>query len=247
MKWRSAEVETAIAESKEVLGAYSVSLNTDGLEPWKPLPLKRALPRKTYERWAVQRDKYIGPRFKTEHLLPAVASLFLLSRAYEANGLTSTDEVWRSIYGLARLHYVPVRPQDFEIQPNPQEAVSQREARRAGAAFMEQTLDRLETNIAESSRRANAWADGDMTALRKLASSDETYAESFAASWPFLSRDEVARIIESEDTRLAALFERALDRNRTTFAALPVYLLMKQHGALSILAAAGCDVRQPDE
>lgn len=108
-------------------------------------------------------------------------------------------------------------------------------------------MDRLQADLAMSGRRANAWADGDLATLMELAPSDESYAASFARSWPFLSDEEVARIIRNEDTRLAAGFERALNRNRTTFAALPLYLLTKRDGALSILAASGYRVERPED
>jgi hypothetical protein len=108
-------------------------------------------------------------------------------------------------------------------------------------------MDRLEADLATSSKRANAWADGDMTELKRLAPSDASYAASLARSWPFLTLEEVERIVANEDNRLAAIFERALRRNRTTFAALPMHLLMKRNGPLSILAAAGFQVEQPGD
>ncbi len=247
MKWRSAEVEAVIAASDEVLGAYSVSLSVAGLQPVEPQPLARALPKKVYRRWVAMRDRYIDPRIPTEHLLPASAALFLQAGAYEEAGLTSTDDIWRTIYGLARLHDVPVRPQQFEIERESRAKISRRASRQAGIRFLVQTMDRLDTELAMSSRRANAWADGDLATLLQLAPSDESYAASFARSWPFLTDDEVTRIIRNEDTRLAANFERALHRNRSTFAALPMYLLTKRSGALAILAASGYRVERPED
>lgn len=245
MRWRSAEVEAAIAASNEVFGAYSVSLSMIGLQPVEPQPLQRVLPRKVYARWVAMRDKYIDPGIRTEDLLPASAALLLQASAYERAGLTSTDDLWRSIYGLARLHDVPVRSQEFEIDRQSREKVSQRQAREAGVRFLMHTMDRLETELAASTRRANAWADGDLPTLMQLAPSDESYAEALARSWPFLGAEEVDRIIEIEDSRLAAAYDRALRRNRTTFAALPMHLLTKRSGVLSILAATGYQIEQP--
>lgn len=245
MRWRSAEVERVIAGADEVLGAYSVSLSVADLELPKPEPLKRALSRKQYARWATMRDKYIDPHVPTEKMLPTAAALYLQSGAYQHAGLTSTDEIWNTIHGLARLHNVPVRSQAFTVQPDTSIKLNRREARRAGVLFLMETMDKLDTELAMSGKRANAWADGDLTELRRLAPSDESYAAAFARSWPFLSAAEVDHIIAQEDTRLAAVFEGALRRNRSTFAALPVYLLMKGGGVLSILSAAGYRVEQP--
>lgn len=247
MRWRSAEVERVIAGANEVLDAYSVSLSIAGLELPTPEPLKRVLSRKQYARWTDMRDRYIDPHIRTEKMLPTAAALYLQSGAYEHVGLTSTDDIWRTIHGLARLHNVPVRSQAYTVRPESQIQVSRREARRSGVQFLMETMDRLDTELAMSGQRANAWADGDLDELRRLAPSDESYAASFARSWPFLARTEVDRIIAQEDTRLAAVLESALRRNRSTFAALPVYLLMKPNGPLSILAAASYQVDQPTD
>lgn len=247
MRWRSAEVEEVIAASDEVLGAYSVSLQITDLSPIEPQPLQKVLPRKVYARWVVMRDRYIDPRVPTENLLPASAALYLQAAAYEHAGLVSTDDVWRSIYGLARLYDVPVRPQAFEVERVSRKSVNQRTARKSGVSFLVQTMDRLDADLATSGQRANAWADGNLAELTRLAPSDESYAASLARSWPFLTQEEVESIVANEDTRLAALFERALRRNRTTFAGLPMHLLMKRTGVLSILAAAGYQVEPPGD
>jgi hypothetical protein len=245
MRWRSAEVERAIAGADEVLGAYSVSLSIADLELPTPEPLKRVLSRKQYARWVAMRDKYIDPHVQTEKMLPTAAALHLQSGAYEHVALTSTEEIWSTIHDLARLHNVPIRSQAFTVQPDTSIKINRREARRSGVLFLMETMDKLDTELTMSGKRANAWADGDLGELRRLAPTDESYAASFARSWPFLSPAEVDHIIAQEDTRLAAVFEGALRRNRSTFAALPVYLLMKRNGALSILSAAGYRVEQP--
>jgi hypothetical protein len=245
LRWRSAEVEAAIAGADEVLGAYTVSLRM-GSQGWqrRSTTLEEDLPRKVYARWTKMRDRYIDPRIPTEELLPASAAYLLQMSAFEHNGMTSSDEVWRTIYGLARLHDVPVRPQSYEVE-SPVTKVSKRAAREAGVRCLVQTMDRLEVDMTESRRRAEAWADGDMKMLRELARSDQSYSETLARSWPFLGDEDVDRLIGQETTRLAAVIERAMIRNRRTFAALPVHMLMKEDGVLSILRAAGHRVEEP--
>lgn len=245
LRWRSAEVEAAISGADEVLGAYTVSLRMRSSD-WqrRSTTLEEDLPRRVYVRWTKMRDRYVDPRIPTETLLPASAAFLLQMSAFEHNGMTSSDEVWRTIYGLARLHDVPVRPQSYEVE-SPVTKVSQRAAREAGVRCLVETMDRLDVGMAESLRRANAWADGDMKLLRELALSDQSYAQTLARSWPFLSHEDVDRLIAQETTRLAAVIERALVRNRRTFAALPVHMLMKEDGVLTLLRAAGHRVEEP--
>ncbi len=246
MRWRSAEVETAIAGADEVLGAYTVSLRMSAEDTkLESATLSSTLPRKVYERWVAMRDRYIDPRIPTEALLPVSAALVLQMSAFEHNGLTSSDEVWRTIYGLARLHDVQVRPQSYEVESPVAAKVSARAVRKAGIRCLVETMDRLDVDMAESRRRAEAWADGDLAVLRELARTDQSYADLLARSWPFLGEAEVDRLMARETTRLAAVIERALHRNRKTFAALPVYMLMRDDGVLSILRAAGYEVAEP--
>jgi TraB/PrgY/gumN family len=96
--WRSKEVESAIARSNEVLGAYSVSLRVDQEDALqsKRDTLKEVLPSRMYAQWRALRDKYIGDT-EADRLLPAAAALLLQARAYERSGLTYGDGVWRTI------------------------------------------------------------------------------------------------------------------------------------------------------
>jgi hypothetical protein len=198
-----------------------------------------------YARWRSLRDKYIGDDVDTEALLPTAAALLLRARAYEQIGLTSADDVWRTIYRLAGANAVPVWRQEYEMGPITPNKNRSRLSRQNGTMYLVETMDRLEADISQSRARANAWAVGDVEALKALVETDASYAQSLAYSWPFLSQEEVQRLQSDAENKLLSAIERALNRNQTTFAALPVHLVLRRNGVVSSLRAAGYAVEEP--
>jgi hypothetical protein len=245
--WRSKEVESVIARSSEVLGAYSVSLRVDQESAFQSRrgKLKEVLPGRTYAQWRALRDKYIGDDEQTDRLLPPAAALLLQARAYERSGLTYGDDVWRKIYEVAQAHGVSVWQQDYETKPVAGEWRRPRQVRQSGVKYLAETMDRLGSDIRDARARANAWATGDIAALKSLVQNDASYAMSLAYSWPFLSDAGVQRVHTEAENKLLAAIERAMNRNETTFAALPIYLLLRKGGVLARLRAGGCSIEEP--
>lgn len=245
--WRSQDVESAIARSNEVLGAYSVSLRVDQEAAFQSRrgTLKEILPSRTYAQWRVLRVKYIGADERTDRLLPAAAAMLLQAHAYERSGLTYSDAVWREIYQLAGKYGVPVRPQNYDTQLVAGEWRRTGRARQNGVRYLAETMDRLSSDIREARAGANSWATGDIAALRGLAATDASYARLQAYSWPFLSADEVQRLHTEAENRLLTAIERAMNRNEVTFAALPIHLLLRKDGVIARLRAAGYSIEEP--
>jgi hypothetical protein len=245
--WRSKQVESVIADSNEVLGAYSVSLRVDQESAFQSRRgrLQDVLPSRTYAQWRRLRDKYISDDEETDRLLPTAAALLLQARAYEQSGLAYSDDVWRKIYAVAQSRGVPVRQQSYETKPVEGEFRRPRQMRENGAKYLAETMDRLSSDMRDARARANAWATGDIAALKSLVESDASYAKSLAYSWPFLSDKEVQRLHREAENKLLATIERAMNRNETTFAALPIYLLLGEDGLLARLRAGGCSIEEP--
>jgi len=245
--WRSKEVAAAIERSNEVLGVYTVSLRVDQEAAFQSRrgKLKEVLPPRTYSQWRVLRDKYIGKDEQTDRLLPAAAALLLQARAYEQSGLTYSDAIWRSIYQLAGEHHVPVWPQNYDTRLVAGEWRRSGRARKNGVRYLSETMDRLSSDIHDARARANAWATGDIAALKGLAETDASYARSLAYSWPFLSDEEVQRLHAEAENKLLTAMERALNRNEATFAALPIHLLLRKDGVIARLRASGNAIEEP--
>lgn len=245
--WRSKEVEAVIARSTEVLGAYSVSLRVDQESAFQSRrgKLKEVLPRRMYLQWRALRDTYIGDGDKTDRLLPTAAALLLQARAYERSGLTYGDDVWRKIYEAAQARGAPVWQQNYETKPVAGEWRRPHQVRKSGVKYLAETMDRLGSDIRDARARANAWATGDIATLKSLAENDASYAMSLAYSWPFLSDEAVQRVHTEAENKLLAAIERAMNRNETTFAALPIYLLLRKDGLLARLRAGGYSIEEP--
>jgi hypothetical protein len=244
MTWRSAQVESAISEANEVLGVYSVSLNvSQQMQRVKRKPLKSVLPARSYATWRKLKSQYVGDDMPTEKLLPAEAAILLQSSAYRGAGLADSQEIWRIIYRLAHDYRVPVRRMDFEIDLG----LAKHDSRdaRSGVAYLEQTMERLTVDIKQSLARANAWAEGDIDALKNLAEADAAHASLLARSWPYLSKSESDDLARQAENRLITELDRALRRNKTTFAGLPIYLLLKADGPLAAMRTLGCAVQEP--
>jgi uncharacterized protein YbaP (TraB family) len=244
--WRSKEVASAIARSNEILGAYSVSLRVDqeGALQSKHEKLNDVLPPRVYAQWRALRDKYIGDK-DADSLLPAAAALLLQARAFERSGLTYSDGVWRKIYQLAQERGVTVRPQSYDTRLVAGDRRRTAGARKNGVKYLAETMDRLSADIRDARSRANAWATGDISALQEMIAKDASYARSRAYSWPFLTDEEVQSLHREAENQLLAALERAINRNETTFAALPMHLLLGKDGVLARLRASGYRIEEP--
>src|SRR5690606_37827471 len=113
----------------------------------------------------------------------------------------------------------------------------------------EATVAELEAGADRLRLRANAWAAGDLAALRALpdpARRRSACAEAVMES-PLLRK----RGGEGIDERMQALWleavEKALAQNKSTFALLPISNLLSDDGYLAELAARGYVVEAPDE
>jgi uncharacterized protein YbaP (TraB family) len=248
MTWRSAEVESVIADSSEVLGPYSVSLGVEQADPFrsKSQSLKSALPAEDYARWTQMKKEYIDPNVNTDNLLPTAAALLLQAGAYEKAGLTYTNELWGTIYRLAEENGVPVRSLEVIADLDPAKKNHPWRSNRGGVGYLEDTLSRIKTNERSARARANAWGAGDVAALRALTRADDSDTAQLASSWPFLSSQEAGEIMTRAERSLARQLDGALRRNPVSFAAIPVFLLFREHGLLEDLRLNGLSVQEPN-
>jgi len=245
--WRSQEVELIISEAQQILGNYSASFSVVGANPFssKGTPLRRLLPRKTYRQWAALKAKYIGPNEEIETAWPVTAALLLRSNALARAGLTSADPVWREIHELALAYHVPVTTKHQVYKVIDGSELDDARARRIGVGYLTTTIENLEADLRTARARANAWGTGDIDALKKQAESERTAAFLYANSWPFFQGEELQNLMKETDLRWLEAAERALESNRTTFAALPIFLLLRGDGLLAALRSRGFEVEEP--
>jgi uncharacterized protein YbaP (TraB family) len=249
MTWRSRQVEAVIAESAEVLGPFSVVLSVEQSDPFrsKGQTLKATLPASTYARWMQMKAQYITGNVNTDNLLPTAAALLLQDGAYEKAGLAYTNELWGTINRLAEQNDVPVRSLQVIADWDGAKKGHSRRSTDRGVRYLQDVMSRVTTNEQSARARANAWAEGDLASLRRLTHDDDADTTQLAASWPFMSAQEVSEIMAHAQSTLVQQVDNALRRNPVTFAAIPIFLLFRDHGLLSDLRLNGLSVHEPDE
>jgi Uncharacterized protein conserved in bacteria len=247
LTWQADDVELVMTEAQQVIGDYSGAFTLQGQSAYtaKGRPLRRLLPSRSYAKWQALKKKYLGDDKQIETALPVTAALLLRSAAFEKTGLTNPDRMLRKIYSLARSYNVPVTTSH---QVNKVIDSSDRDAARSeriGIDYLVSTIDTLENDLRSARLRANAWATGDIAALKAQADADKSNADLYASSWPFLHADELRAITDETNRRWIEAASTALRKNQTTFAALPIFLLLRDDGLMPALRAQGFTVEPP--
>ena len=108
------------------------------------------------------------------------------------------------------------------------------------------TLDRLESDLDTMRDRANAWATGDIEALRGLPFSDQNQACADAILKSQVTRERgLDDLFDRLKTAWLDAAETAIAKNQTTFAVLPMSLILRSDGYVEALRARGYEVEEP--
>ena len=264
MQWQSREVEQVIGGSQQVLlppsvkvkadvgffgkmfllpSAYGARKNDDGRT------LQQMLPPPVYARWRVLKQKYLGDDRGIERWRPIFAAQELYRKAIKASELSRGGEVQASIDALAVRRGVPEVATSYQLLiEHPRAAIKafKASAPHDTTCFI-RTLDSIERDLPAMKARANAWATGDLQALRESPDSARHDAcvtslvnAGFAHS---LGLDDVPA--KQAAVWLAAA-RKALADNAQTFAVLPMEELLKADGYLAALRAEGYQVEAPE-
>ena len=264
MQWRSHELERVISQSQQVLlapsvrfksdvgffgklfllpSAYSARKNNDGAT------LQQLLPPPVYARWRVLKQEYIGADRGIERWRPIFAAQELYRKAIKAHGLSRTGGIQAAVDALAKRHGVKEVPTSYQVViENPRAAIKafKRSAPRDITCFI-RTLDSIERDMPAMQARANAWATGDLQALRTLPDSERrdtcVAALADAGFAHTLGLDDVPA--KQQAVWLAAA-RKALAGNARTMAILPIDELLKADGYLDTLQAEGYQVEAPE-
>jgi uncharacterized protein YbaP (TraB family) len=265
MTWQSHEVEAVIASAQEILlppavkmkvdaswlgklfllpSAYSARKNEDGKT------LQQVLSAPMYARWQVLKQQYLADKRSVERWRPIFAAQELYKAAIKANGLSNSGGVKAAVDALAKQHGVAETAVEYPVTiEHPRAAIKAfKQAAPNDVMCMSRTLDAVEHDLPAMKARANAWATGDLQALRELPDSNrrqvciDALAEAGFAHQ--LGIDDIPEKLQA--TWLAAA-RTALETNRQTFAMLPMDELLKPGGYLAQLRAEGYSVEAPVE
>jgi hypothetical protein len=265
MQWESRDLEDAISHSQQLLltptikpkvdvsffgklfllpSAYSARKNDNGAT------LQQILPAPVYARWLALKQKYIGNDSGIERWRPIFASQQLYKKAIKANDLSNSGGVQSSVDALAKKYNVPEIPTTYEVViEHPHDAIKTfKSSGIDDLACFNGTLDSIEHDMPGITARANAWATGDVQALRTLPHSDRMRAcvnaitgADFARKLGFADAPQKLETIWLNAARTA------LQNNRQTVAMLPMDQLLSANGYLSALKAQGYQIEAPEE
>ncbi|WP_083491312.1 TraB/GumN family protein [Stenotrophomonas terrae] len=263
IEWRADEVRAVIARSGQVLLPPGVAFDADvgffgkvALLPtiWKGMrnedgaELNDVLAPAIYARWAAVKQRYLPRDGGIERKRPMFAAVELQSAAMKSIGLGRRKIVWPVVDAAAKAAGITPTPTTWKIMiDDPKAAV--REFREGGiddAACLERTVALIEHDLPTLVERANAWAVGDIEALRR-----SPYEDAGSACMQAVTESGFVRNRGYGDLRARvrqhwlSIAEAALQRNEETFAMLPVDRLLETDGYLAQLQARGYEVELP--
>ena len=263
MEWISRDVENVLAQSGEVVFGPSYVVDTDlgffgklsllpSLIGVRKNPegklLRDVVPPESYARWQVLKQRYIGRDGDVEKMRPIFAANELYQAAIEDSGLTGKRIVSPVIDAAVKAHKIKVtKPQVKATLRDPKSALKEFRAESlSDLDCFDSMLRNLETDVSRMAERANAWAVGDIDALRDLPLGDQYQTCQNALMQTSVARKNGLTNAEAE-TRQAWLSaaEAAISNNVVSFAVLPMSELLKPDGYLAALQAKGYIVEAP--
>ena len=263
MQWQAHDVQAAIADSQQVLDKPQVKFDaklgffgTLGLLPSligvRNNPdgkrLVDMVPPDQYARWLMLKKKYLGWDNSVEKQRPIFAAVALFIAAIKQADL-SNDMLDPLIKKAASQHDLKLTPVNYTVvveQPKAMVKDFKKAPLDDGDCFTK-TLDHLDSDVALMRARANAWATGDLDALRRLPLSNQLQVCLTAVSQSGMAHELGLTDLEArvESTWVSAAV-KALETNRVTFAQLPMERLLGEDNYLAALRAKGYTVTVPD-
>lgn len=265
MRWNSDEVIERIAESGAVLWAPSLTVDADigrirslllvpALLKARRNPdgdsLRAIVPPDLYQRWQVLKARYMPGERAIERWRPLFAAQKLYEQAVRNHGMRLSGVVYPDIERAARRNDVPVVRPKVTIQIDaPRQTL--REFSSASLDDLEcfrLTIEHLEADLRNLVLRANAWAEGDIDGLRSISLVDQVPACIEAVlNTSVLSEPGAEGLPQRIRAQWLADAERVLDEHVTSFAVLPMRLVVANDGFLSALRERGYRIEAPDE
>jgi hypothetical protein len=211
--------------------------------------LREVLPPDVYSRFSAAHRRIFGrdPDPK-DRARPFYAADQLFDEALEKSGLSEKEVVWPKVDDLARRHKVRIRQLKFELPVDDPKGLIRDFAAvspEKETACLVATLDRIDRDLPNMRRRAQAWAVGDMATLRSLpvVNQQQTCIEAL------LERPKLKEIAEQARRKVEAdrpaIISYLLLAHATSFTAEPLDELLKPDGLLAQLRAAGYSVEEP--
>ncbi|MDB5959158.1 MAG: hypothetical protein JWP59_452 [Massilia sp.] len=262
MQWRSQQVEAIIARSQRYLSPPTLGASVGLWGGLKMLPhvagmrknpggalLRDVVSPEVYARWRVLKAKY-GVADDAESERPVFAAETLYRAGLKHAGLASGDEVSKAIEALLAANKVKAIASHVQLDvPDPGKTLREfKQGSIDDTECFKVTIERLETDIAVMRARANAWATGDLSEIRKLSFVDREAACQTAMASSAALRDGMG--LEAAEKRVRKLWleaaEHVLATYPTSFAMLKLSNVLRSDYVMTELKARGYTVEAPD-
>jgi hypothetical protein len=262
IEWESFEVEERIAQSGEVVLVPGAEFKVKGgiigglfLLPSlmkarnnpDGQPLSEIVPPEDYARWQVLKQKYLPRDKAVEKRRPIFAAGALLEEAIDEAGLSFKDRVLPVVKKAARRHDVPLTEPNVvvRIEQARDKVKKFQKASLDDLACFQLTLDRLERDVAAMRGWANAWATGDVEALRDLPYANQIRACADAVLQSEIARDSFGDLRQRMEAAWMEAAEAAIAKHEVSFGVLPMSQVMRPDGVIAQLAAKGYTIEPP--
>lgn len=265
MEWNGTEVEQRIEQSSAYLHQPGLNFSVKGgmFRALFLLPsimktrnnpdkqkLQDVLSAEDYQRWLVLKQQYIGRSRSVEKRRPLVAAQDLMEKAIRKNDMTLDNFVAKRVRKLAdRAKLEQIRP-NIEIRfEDPKQALNEfNTTQLEDTECFRRMLDRVGGEIEQMKLRANAWAVGEIDILRQL-----TITQTYRSCADALLETKVAERygLGQIEQRLREEWlnkaEETLATHATSFALLPMPLVVGEDSFLDRLVERGYRVQAPNE
>lgn len=263
IQWRATEVEQVIAQSQQVLMPPAVKVDADvgffgklALVPSAMKAMKNedgrrlqeVLPADLYARWLPLKRYYLGSDAGVEKKRPMIAAGELYQAAIKRSGLSRKPVIWPVVERAAKRAGLTPVPTTLEFKiSDPKAALKEFSA--AGiddTACFRSLVNAVQNDLPTMVERANAWAVGDVEALRRMPREDPA-----GVCGDVLSNTEFARRrgMDGLEARLRVhwlgIARKALQEHRSSFAVMPLSELLEAGGYVDLLRAEGYEVEAP--
>jgi hypothetical protein len=263
MQWTSREVRAVLEEADEVILGYGAKVDAEigffsrltmipsllgARKNPDDRPLRDFVSPDDYARWTVLKQRYIGRDGSVEKWRPIFAAGELYGEAIKERGLSMDSVTWPVIEEMIERRDIRKTEPRLAIKvSDPKGALKQFRAEQLGdGECFSATLRNLEADLDRMTDRANAWAVGDIEALRAIPRGNQYEVCMKALAGAGVMRkygppdlDGAVRAVWLEAA------EKALAGNRVTFATLPMVELLKPDNFLDSLQARGYEVETP--
>ncbi|MBQ5941546.1 TraB/GumN family protein [Massilia sp. AB1] len=262
MEWRAHEVEAAIAGSQEYLAPMGAKAEAGFFKGITLLPhligvrknpdgasLRDLLPPEQYARWTGLKAKYMPDNEDAERERPIFAAEALIRVARQQAGLVGDDAVRKRVQELVKNGKLTYTSSTVDLPMDNARTMLKNFKKTSlnDVACLSTTMAALETDIAEASARANAWARGNIDEIRKLdfAEREEACFNNVFSSAAFDADPAFKNMRILMRQKWLANAEKALAQNASTFALLQIKDIIDPNGVIAALAAKGYTVEQP--